>query len=87
MSIVRNFEKSYDAHFILIYIFRIFFVFCSRYKIATGSGLAAKKNSFDFKSLHHDFVFKKFIKIVSCTLTIVETCTQNQISIYLFIFL
>ena len=42
-------KKSYDVHFIFIYILRISLVFYSRYKIATGRGPAeeaVQKNGF-----------------------------------------
>ena len=69
MSIVRFFRKIQiskkfcDAHSIFIYIFRIFLVFCSRCKIATGSGLAVKKKLSCLREiLRRHFIFKRFIK-------------------------
>ena len=81
-----------SLHFIFIYIFRIFLVFCSRCKIATGSVPAEeavqKKNGFFCERFCAAILFSKnLLKFVSCTLTLVETCMQNQISVYLFIFL
>ena len=67
-------KKSYGAHFIFIYMFRIFLVCCPRCKIAAGSGPAA-------------LFSKNLLKFFSCILTLVQTFMQNQISIHLFIFL
>ena len=52
-------KKSYDAYFIFIYIYRIFLVFCSRWKIATGSGPAAKRNGFDCERFCIAILFSK----------------------------
>ena len=56
-------KKSYDAHFIYIYISRIFLVFCFSCKIGTGSGPVAKKKRICLREiLRRHFVFKKCIK-------------------------
>ena len=67
-------KKSFDAHLIFIYIFRIFLVFCSRCKSATGSGPAAKKKDL-FARFCAIFFFKKFINIFFMCL--INTCIQN----------
>ena len=84
----RNFDfflkKSYDVHFIFKYIFRIFFVFCSRCKIATVSGPAeeaVKKKRIGCEKFCAAILFSKnLLQFISRTLTLVEICMQNQIS-------
>ena len=76
-------KKSFDAHFIFIYIFRIFLVFCSRCKSATGSGPAAKKKIYLRDSA--PFFSKNLSTFFSCALLTLVYRTKFQY-IYWFFF-
>ena len=52
-------KKCYDAHFIFIYMFRIFLVFCSRCKVATDSSSTAIKKRIYLRDSAPPFCFQK----------------------------
>ena len=87
----RNIEiskKSYDAHFFLYIFSESFSFFVLGAKLRPVVIRPPKKNGFVCERFCAAILFsKKLLKIISCILTLVKKCMQNQISIYLFIFL